>query len=165
MGIQEGIVMLLNADTTVSGLVGANSIIPVGVVMGVKSPLIVYHIGTALDTLDTEGSTGYRTARFQFDCYSTLSYTEVKAVAKAVRHALQNFKNEILADADGTFVQGCLIDFESDMPFVSTGIKTIEYRVMVQISVFYLEIPTGTPSTGDGLLLLENGGEFQVEGA
>jgi hypothetical protein len=135
--IQEGINQLLKADPTLSAL--TTQIVPVGVVKGVTSPYIVYHIGTALDTLDTQGSTGYRLARFQFDAYSTLSYAEAKAVVKAIRGVLQNFQNTALSDSDSTFVQGCLIDMESDMPFVPQGVASIEYRVMVQVSVFYKE--------------------------
>jgi hypothetical protein len=135
--ITEGIVTLLRADTALSALTG--EIVPVGMVKGLKSPYIVYHIGTALDTKDTEGSTGYRLARFQFDCYSGTSATEARKVAKAVRAVLQNFKNQTLSDADNTFVQACLIDFETDPPFVPTAMKTIDFRVLVQVSVFYKE--------------------------
>jgi len=135
--ITDGIVQLLLADPTLSGM--TSCIVPVGKVKGVKSPGIVYHIGTTLDTKDAQGSTGYRLARFQFDSYSSLSYTEAKALARAVRGVLENFRGETLSDPDSTFVQGCLVDFETDMPFVPEGLVTIEYRVMVQVSVWYKE--------------------------
>jgi hypothetical protein len=135
--IQDGITILLKANAGVSAL--TTSIIPVGVSQGTVSPCIVYHIGTELDTVDVKGSTGYRCARFQFDCYSAKSYTEAKAVARAVRLALQNLQNTPLTDADTTFVQGCMVDMESDMPFVPEGLDSIEYRVMVQVSVWFLE--------------------------
>lgn len=112
---------------------------PIGQVKGIISPAIVYHVGTALDTKDTQGSTGFRLARFQFDVYSQKSYTEAKTVAKALRGVLQHFKNTTLTDSDNTFVQGCLIDFESDGTFVATGTKDIEYRTLIQVSIWYKE--------------------------
>ena len=135
--ITEGIVIKLKADTTLAAL--TTEIVPVGIVKGLKSPCIVYHVGTNPDLNDAQGATGYRLARFQFDCYSGSNYTEAKKVAKALRGALGTFKDTTLTDADSTFVQGCLIDFESDMPFVPTATKTIEFRTMVQVSVWYKE--------------------------
>lgn len=135
MAVQDGIITLLKADPTLSALTTA--IVPVGMVKGISSPCIVYHIGTQLDTLDTSGSTGYRVARFQFDAYSASSYTEAKSVAKAIRGVLQNYRNSALSD--GTFVQACAIDMESDLPFVAQSVQSIEFRTMVQVSVFYKE--------------------------
>ena len=140
MGITSGIVQYLLANSAVVAALGTSpntSIVPVGLVKGIISPYIVYHIGTTLDTNDALGATGYRLARVQFDCYSTLSYTEAKALAKAVRGVFQNLQNTTLSD--GTFVQGCLISQESDMPWVPEGISTVEYRVMVEVTVFYRE--------------------------
>jgi uncharacterized protein DUF3168 len=133
--IQDGIITLLKADPTLSALTTA--IVPVGMVKGITSPCIVYHIGTTHDTIDTTGSTAFRQARFQFDAYSAASYKEAKSVAYALRHVLQNYQNSTLAD--GTFLLACMIDMESDMPFVPQGVQTIEFRVMVQVSVFYKE--------------------------
>lgn len=135
--ITDGVVILMKADPTLSAL--TTEIVPVGIIKGVKSPCIVYHVGTNLDTIDMQGSTGYRMARFQFDCYSGSSYTEAKTVAKAVRGVFQNFNNTTLADSNSTFVQAALISQESDMPFVAQGNQAIEFRVMVEVSVFYKE--------------------------
>jgi hypothetical protein len=134
--ITDGIITLLKNDATLSAL--TTQIMPTGAVKLPQPPYIVYHIGTTLDTNTVQGATGYRLARFQFDCYSNL-YTEAKKIIKAVRGVLQNFKNTTLSDTDATFVQACLIDFESDMPMVQQGTAGVFFRVMVQVSVWYKE--------------------------
>jgi hypothetical protein len=127
----------LLADPTFSALTA--SVVPVGNIKGIVSPFVVYHIGTQLDTADVGGSTGYRTARVQYDCYSSLSYAEAKAVAKAVRGVWEHFQSATLPDADTTFVQGCLISQESDLSEIPTGSSSVEYRVMVEVTALYQE--------------------------
>lgn len=133
--LTDGLIRRLKADPTLSAL--TMEIVPVGIVKGIKSPCIVYQIGTVLDTREATGSSGYRLARCQFDCYSASSYAESKNVAKAVRGIFKSFHDQTLLD--GTYVQAALIDFESDEPFVPTGVQAIEFRTLVQVSVWYRE--------------------------
>jgi hypothetical protein len=133
--ITDGIVSLLKSDPTLSAL--TTEIRPVGMVKGMKSPAIVYHIGTALPQYDAAGDSGYMMARLQFDSYSSLSYTEARNVAKALRDVLKNLKNTTLTD--GTFVRASFANPPIDMPFVAEGVQTIEYRVMVEVAIHYLE--------------------------
>jgi hypothetical protein len=139
MALQDGMVLKLQADTTYQSLVATLSTVPVGAVNKQVYPLVVYHQGTIVDLLDVNGSTGNRTARVQFDVYSALSYTEAKAVAKAIRNVFKNLNNVTLSDADSTFVQSFYITQESDLTMIPQGTLTIEYRVMVEVEATYLE--------------------------
>lgn len=137
--LQDGMVLKLQADTTYNSLVAALSTVPVGAVNKQAYPLVVYHQGTVLDLLDVNGATGYRTARVQFDAYSAKSYTEAKAIIKAIRGVFKNLNNVTLPDTDSTFVQGFWITQESDLTMIPQGQITVEYRIMVEITVNYLE--------------------------
>ena len=139
MSLQEGMVLKLQADSTYSSLVDTLSTVPVGAVKNKVYPLVVYHQGTVLDELDVNGSTGWRTARVQFDSYSAVSYTEAKAIAKAIRNVFQNYQNSALPDSSSTFVQACLIQNETDLTMIPQGALTVEYRVMVEVEVSYIE--------------------------
>lgn len=146
MALQDGMVLKLQADPTYSSLIGAQSTVPVGAVkatvgtaLGTVYPCVVYHQGTILDLVDVHGSTGNRTARVQFDAYSAKSYTEAKAVAKAIRGVFQNLNNITLPDTNSTFVHSFFITMESDETLVPEGVLTVEYRVMVEIEVNYFE--------------------------
>jgi len=141
MALQDGMLLLLQNDATYSGLVDALSTVPVGAVKqkGQAYPIVVYHQGTILDELDTNGSTGFRTARVQFDAYSAKNYTEAKAIAKAIRDVFKNLNNTTLPDTDSTFVSAFWITMESDMTVVPQGALTVEYRVMVEVTANYLE--------------------------
>jgi hypothetical protein len=139
MALQDGMVLALQANATYNSLVSSVSTVPVGVVNKQTYPLVVYHQGTIQDLLDMNGSTGQRTARVQFDCYSTQSYTQAKAVAKAIRDVFKNLNNVTLTDADSTFCQAFYVTQEADMTMVPEGINQIDYRVMVEIEAIYIE--------------------------
>src|SRR5271154_6011915 len=112
--ITDGIVQLLLADPGVSAM--TKTIQPSGAIKIKVSPHIVYKLGPTTDTLDTTGSTGQRLARFVFDCISGSSYTEAKALAQAVRKALDHVAYITLPDKDATQLQSSLVDFEIDSP-------------------------------------------------
>lgn len=139
MSLQEGMVLKLQADSTYSSLVDTLSTVPVGAVKNKVYPLVVYHQGTVLDELDVNGSTGWRTARVQFDSYSAVSYTEAKAIAKAIRNVFKNLNNTTLPDADATFVSAFWITMEGDLTMIPQGAVTVEYRAMVEITANYKE--------------------------
>jgi hypothetical protein len=139
MALQDGMVLLLQNNSTYNSLVAPLSTMPVGAVNKQVYPIVVYHQGTVIDLLDVNGSTGNRTARVQFDAYSAKSYTEAKAIIKTIRQVFQNLNNTTLPDADATFVQGCYITMESDLTMIPQGVQNVEYRVMVEIEVAYLE--------------------------
>jgi hypothetical protein len=137
--LADGMLLLLQADSTYNSLVDTLSTVPVGAVNKQVYPLVVYHQSTVLDLLDVNGSTGNRTARVQFDAYSAKSYTEAKTIAKAIRGVFQNLNNVTLPDTSATFVQAFLITQESDMTVIPQGMLTIDYRVMVEIECLYVE--------------------------
>jgi formylmethanofuran dehydrogenase subunit A len=139
MALQDGMVLALQANTAYNTLVATNSTVPVGAVKNVSYPMVVYHQGTIQDLADTKGSTGYRTARVQFDAYSAKSYTEAKAIAKAIRGVFQNNNNVTLTDSSSTFVQSFFVTQESDLTMIPQGALTVEYRVMVEITASYKE--------------------------
>ena len=135
--ITDGIVGYLKSNEALSAIMTA--IVPVGMVKGIKSPCVVYHIGTAVGQFTTSGATPWQIARFQFDAYSATSYTEARAVAVALRNALKTLINVTLADTDETYVYGVFPDPPVDMPYEAQGIQNVEYRVMVQCEVHFLE--------------------------
>jgi Protein of unknown function (DUF3168) len=137
--LQDGMVLTLQANSAYNSLVNVTSTVPVGAVKGLTYPIVVYHQGTIVDLLDTNGSTGNRTARVQFDVYSAKSYTEAKSVAKAIRGVFNNLNNVVLPDTDETFVQAFYITQESDLTMVPQGTLTVEYRVMVEVEALYVE--------------------------
>jgi hypothetical protein len=137
--LSDGIVLTLQDDATYSSLVAAKSTVPVGMVKNVVYPLVVYHLHDVTDVLDFNGSTGNRRAMVQLDCYSAKSMLEARTVSKAVREVFQNFNNVTLPDADATFVQAVYITNESDQTMIPQGIQTVEYRILVELEVFYLE--------------------------
>jgi hypothetical protein len=139
MALQDGMVLALQANSTYKALVSTNSTVPVGAVKNVSYPMVVYHQGTIQDLITTAGSTGNRTARVQFDAYSAKSYTEAKAIAKAIRGVFQNLNNVTLTDSSSTFVQAFFVTQESDLTFIAQGQLTVEFRVMVEIEVLYKE--------------------------
>lgn len=139
MALQDGMVLTLQADPTYSSLVNSTSTVPVGAVKNLTYPIVVYHQGTIVDLLDVNGSTGNRTARVQFDAYSAKSYTEAKSIAKAIRNVFQNLNNVRLPDSDSTLVQAFYITQESDLTMVPQGVLTVEYRIMVEVEVLYVE--------------------------
>jgi hypothetical protein len=115
-----------------------NSIVPTGQVKGAVSPFIVYHIGTAVATYTAQGDTAIKMVRFQFDCYSSSSYTEARNVAVALRNAIKNSIGVTLPDTDNTYVYAFKADPPIDMPFVAQGNSQLEFRVMVQVDCNYL---------------------------
>jgi hypothetical protein len=135
--ITDGIVQFLLANPTVSGM--TKTITPSAGIKVKVSPYIVYKLGPTVDTLDTFGSTGQRLARFVFDCVSGSNYTEAKALAQAVRKALDKVAYITLPDADATQLQSSLVDFEFDSSIVPTGQINADWRVTVQISIGYIE--------------------------
>lgn len=140
--ITDGIILYLKNNTPLMTLLGspANSIVPTGQVKGAVSPFVVYHIGTAVANYTTTGDTALKMARFQFDCYSSNSYTEARNVAVALRNAIKNSIGVTLPDTDATAVYGCFVDPPVDMPFMAQGNTQLEFRVMVQADVHYLGV-------------------------
>jgi hypothetical protein len=133
--ITDGLIMYLKTNDTLSSI----DIVPVGAVKGVKSPCIVYHIGTAVPLYASRGDTGWQIARFQFDVYSATSYTEARTIATTVRDTLNSLIGGTLADSESTFVYGVFSDPPVDMPYEAKGLQSIEYRVMVQADVHFLD--------------------------
>jgi hypothetical protein len=140
--ITDGLITYLKSTDALSPI----DIVPVGAIKGVRSPCVVYHIGTAVPLYTSRGDTGWQIARFQFDVYSGTSYTEARRVATSLRDALNQAIGTILDDSESTFVYGVFSDPPVDMPYESKGTPTIEYRVMVQSDVHFLDSAYVTPT-------------------
>lgn len=130
-----GIVSLLNSNATLSNLIGANAIIPVGTAKSVSDPYVIYHISSSEPTYTASGATALECTRFQFDCYSSVHLTAYN-VAVALQNAIKNTINTTLTD--GTTVYGCVAYPPVDLTMVAQGNKSIEFRVMVEVEVYYL---------------------------
>jgi Protein of unknown function (DUF3168) len=142
--IADAIVYLLKNDDGVKAL--TKHIIPSVLVGKVISPYVIYHVATTEDDYDTDGNTGYRVARFQFDAYSGLNQRQAKAVIYAIRQALGSLRGTI-EDPEGgsppTFVEikGTFVVQEIDMTFQpGPSEQAVDWRTMCQILIHYQEV-------------------------
>jgi hypothetical protein len=133
--ITDGIITYLKAFNNLSPI----QISPVGSVKNLKSPFVIYHVATAQALYSSQGDTGLQLARFQFDVYSATSYTEARTVATTLRDALNTLMNTTLDDPESTFVYAAFSDPPVDLSEIPKGNQTVEYRVMVQSDIHFLD--------------------------
>ncbi len=107
--IEQGIEQRLMADAGVSALVG-NRIYPVVLPENCSYPAITYQLITSHETYTNDGPLGEVRARIQIDSWGK-RYGQVKAVAQAVRVALNGFTGQL---PDGTYVFEIECDDASD---------------------------------------------------
>jgi hypothetical protein len=98
-------------------------------------PCAVWTVATTVDLYSSDGQSGYRTSRVQFDAYA-IKYIDVLNVKEAIKAALQNFKQATLPD--GTFVDRMVViedrDFETE-----PGISGQLYRRLLEVEIAYIE--------------------------
>jgi hypothetical protein len=107
---------------------------------GAATPYIVFQriSGERLHTLD--GPTGRAHPRIQIDAYAT-TYPAARAIADAVRAALDGFKGDVAVDAESppTSLKIVYAALQDDRDFVEDDIDPVLYRVSSDYFVTYQE--------------------------
>jgi hypothetical protein len=133
--IEAGLVYKLTNTAAIQTLISTRVYLE-QIPQGATLPCLTYQrISTArLTAHDISGSAGTAHARFQFDAWAT-TYASAKAIADALRAALNGYKGTITSGADSVVVQAALIDGESSEPDVEAGLA----RVRSDYFVWYVE--------------------------
>lgn len=138
--IEKGLLQLMASDAGVQALVGQN-VYWVLAPKGQPVPYVVLSRVTTKDSYDMVGTTGLREGVFQVDCYASgagnIGYYASRAIAKAVRNLLENFKG-VLPDTDSTDVQAVFTDKDWDMPY-QEGAKGFVFRALLHFRVHFEE--------------------------
>lgn len=108
--IEAGLQQRLAADPTVAGLVSTR-IYPVLWPDKPVFPLITYQRISTVTQSVLSGSLSMTTVRMQFDAWSNISYSDVKAIAAALNASLESFQGIL---PDGTAVDNIVLDSSTD---------------------------------------------------
>ena len=106
--IEAAIRSILIADDTVKAL--TTRCYPVTIPQSPQYPLILYTKITGMRDHHLQGPNGRAHPRFQIEAWSK-TYTEAKALAKAIREALDGYSGT----ASSTKIGSCLIESERDI--------------------------------------------------
>lgn len=133
--IEQGLVYKLQNTAGLTALIGTRVYLE-QLPQGATLPCLTYQrISTSrVLTHDTSGSSGTAYPRFQFDAWAT-TYGSAKAIADALRAALNGFKGTITSGADSVVVQASLVDSETSLPDLAAGMA----RVMSEYVIWHLE--------------------------
>jgi len=125
LSIEAGLVYKLTNTAGITALVSTRVYLET-IPQGATLPCITYQrISTPrLTAHDTSGSAGTASPRFQFDAWAT-TYASARAIADALRAALNGYKGTITSGADSVVVQSILIDGESSEPDLVAGLARI----------------------------------------
>lgn len=131
--IEEALRGILVADGTVSGLVSTR-VYPLVLPQNVTLPAIAYQriSGAREHTHDAVGDLAR--PRFQFSSFAT-TYSAAKAIANAVREALDNYRGT----ASGVVIQGIYVENEIDIFNLSEDQADSTYGVLVDATVWHQE--------------------------
>jgi len=108
VSIETGIVAHLQADGTVSGLVGTR-IYPMQIPQEATLPALAYQVISGRPTYSHGGDSGPEWCRVQITCHAG-TYEAVKALAAAVRAALSGAAGAM----DDVTVQGTFVENDRD---------------------------------------------------
>jgi hypothetical protein len=98
--IESGLISLLNADATMSGLI-AGRIYPLVLPETPTYPALTYRTISSVPTLDLNGNVIESKTRIEFTAWSTV-YSDCKTIQKAIRNVLDSYSGTL---PDGTIVQ------------------------------------------------------------
>jgi hypothetical protein len=116
--IEEALVHKLTTTSTITTLIGTR-IYPLVFPAGATMPCLVYQRISTPRIHTHEGASGLAQPRFQLTCWSA-TYGGAKALANAVREALDGFKGSIQGVQVGaTFIQNELDQREADTKLYS----------------------------------------------
>jgi len=134
--IEQGLVKLIQADSTVRGLTPSGGGFFVQLPKGQNLPSWSYFFMSDQEPHALKGERGLTMQRLQVDCFGTQDNQGADAIklAKAIDNVLDSFSG-ILTDVDSTVVDSIL---RSDkMDFFDDAGRT--YRRMLEYEVWYLQ--------------------------
>jgi hypothetical protein len=133
--IEAGLVYKLTTTAGITTLISTRVYLE-RIPQGATLPCLTYQrISTPrILTHDTSGSAGTAHPRFQFDAWAA-TYSSAKAIADALRAALNGFKGTITSGVDSVVVQAALIDGESSEPDPEAGLA----RIRSDYIIYHLE--------------------------
>lgn len=135
LSIEEGLVYKLSTTAGIIALVSTR-VYNIRIPQGATLPCItITRISTPrLHTHDSSGSAGTAYPRIQIDAWGT-THSNVKAIANAIRAALNGYKGTITSGADTVVVQGALTDDET----IEFDPETELYRSRTDYIVWHVE--------------------------
>lgn len=131
MSIETGLRTLLLTDAAVAALITAR-VYPISLPQEPTLPAVVYNRIDGAPAQFLSGSGSLKHARYQLDCYSTVSYSQAKAVAAAVNEALDGYRGSY---SGGTIKGITVLDDGTDL----SEPELEEFRVKLEYSVWYTE--------------------------
>ena len=129
MNIEDGLFYYLTHNVGVSAIV-ASRVYPLVMAQKTTLPAITYQTPALKPDRNLAGNTGRMTATIQLNAWAE-TYTAVKALAKALRSALNDYSGAMGSDT----VQRSGVQSETDGWDEETGF----FRVSMQITIVYIE--------------------------
>lgn len=132
--LEAGLFQLLTTDATVSALIG-DRVDFAKLRKSPQLPAVVMQLITTKEVYSSTGANNLRFKRVQFDSYST-DYLQALSASDAIRNLLKRKFNFFLPE--GTFVNGCEIVQDRDMPY-EDGANGYIYRRMLEVMIQHTE--------------------------
>lgn len=120
--IEEAVYSRMTGFAELSALIGTR-LYPVLIPQEVAEPAVAYQVITGLPTRSHTGYSNHQATRIQFTCQAG-SYSQAKAVSKAVRHCWESFRGTV----SGILIGGAFVENEFD-----TGPEAAVRRLDVRI--------------------------------
>jgi hypothetical protein len=149
MKIEEALYAHLTANAGVLALVSTR-VYPLVIPQDIALPAIAYQRISGPRELAHDGPTGMARARIQITCQAA-TYTAAKAVAEAVRLALDGFRGPVAANSEVLVVEIAALANELD----GYEFETAATSVRVDYMLLYVEDVSATVLGLDGATLLE----------
>src|SRR6202012_564091 len=111
--LETGLFQLLTTDATISALIG-DRLDFTKLRKSPQLPAVVMMVITTKDIYSATGANNLRFKRVQFDCYSD-DYQQSVTTSDSIRNLLKSKAGVKLPD--GTFVNGCVVSQDRDMPY------------------------------------------------
>jgi hypothetical protein len=132
--LETGLFQLITTDPTVSALIGTRLDFA-KLLKNRTLPAAVMQLITTKEVYSASGANNLRYKRVQFDSYST-DYLQAVSTSDAIRNLLKSKAGFALPD--GTFVNGCIVSQDRDMPY-EDGATGYVYRRMLEVIIQHTE--------------------------
>jgi hypothetical protein len=106
--IEAAVVSKMNADATISGLIGTR-LYPLVIPQDVSLPAVAYQKIDSTKTVSHSGASQLARSRFQFTCQAG-NYADAKTLAASVRHCWEGYRGTVAT----VRIDGALIDNDQD---------------------------------------------------
>jgi hypothetical protein len=135
MPVEVGIYQRLRDDAGVSAWVSGR-IFGSRMPKNATLPAVVWTVVSTTDLgYSTQGASGLRVKRFQFDSYAK-EYMDSVKLSDAIRSILQSYSGIL---PDGSSVNGCVVVSEMDFPYEPSASGYVQ-RHMLEVDVIYTEL-------------------------